>query len=93
VKKYSEFAERMRLRLKRDVTDPLGNDLKILGPLYLSPGSISKRKKRTYEEAFGQEPPNSIELLAKKRLLESKQVVDCATTVEDYNIAIETAKA
>ena len=57
-KKYTEFAERMNLRIKRDVTDVLsqsGSSCKLLQEQNLSPQSKNTRKKRTYAAAFGDE--------------------------------------
>jgi hypothetical protein len=51
------------------------------------------RKKRTYEEAFGQASRECIEKPDKKGLLKSRLVVESAAAVEEYSIGIETVKA
>ena len=90
---YTNFAERMRLRIKRDITDCLNkdksitnSDLSTLGDNPLSPNSKFVKKKWTYEEAFGKEPEiDTPAVMPKKRkLLNSSEAQDCGTVVNEY---------
>ena len=93
---YTNFAERMRLRIKRDITDCLNKDNKdksitnsdsaTLDDNPLSPNSKFVKKKRTYEEAFGKEPEidTPVEMPKKRKLLSSIEVLECGTVVNDY---------
>ena len=100
MQKYTDFAERMRLRIKRDVIDPLSkNESESLEELLnkeeniLSPGTISKSKKRSYLEAFGRDPPSFIQAPVKRMLLSSEDVQDCAKIVNEYKRGLSCSKA
>ena len=88
-----ELNKRMQIRIRRDLKDPLAVDEeltidKLQSVIDLeSPNTLSKRKKRTYVEAFGEEqarktPPSHG---SKKRLLESKELRDCESVIDTYN--------
>ena len=61
MRKLLELNKRMQIRIKRDLKDPLSVDEELtIDKLQTvidveSPNTLSKRKKRTYAEAFGEE--------------------------------------
>ena len=103
---YKKFAERMRLRISRDVICPLskgGSSQSSLEQILAAaedapptPKTVGQRKKRTYEQAFGagEEDSESTPQLSKKRmLLDSDEVKEYGTLVSEYSRGMTLVQA
>ena len=73
--------------------DPLQKDPKSKIPPSIceSPDTVTRHKKRTYEEAFGCKflDDSSCQTVPKKRLLESASMQGCTSIVADYRRGID----
>ena len=103
MRKLLELSKRMEIRLARDVKDRLSVDKNLSidkvkslvnDAAAESPGSVKRRQKRSFKEAFGEErsPCNESESKlgsSKRILMERDELKDCKIVIDTYRSGID----